>query len=110
MSQYYIYQTDAEYAFQRWERAKKVFSFKDYEKFYSGELVDFIAYKDETITCNTNDSEILDKLFCKFNTAIPDGFTGHSLSVSDVVEIVRKSGKRYYYCDASGWQQIQIDI
>lgn len=107
MSQYHIYQTDADYAFRRWEYARKEISLKDYKKVYSGELIDSILYNGKTTTCNTDDLKILNELYRKFNTDIPEDFTGHCLSVSDVVEIVRKDEKSYYYCDSLGWQQIQ---
>lgn len=41
----------------------------------------------------------LDDIFCTFNINHPKDFRGHSLSVSDVVEV---DGK-FYYCDSCGW-------
>ena len=40
----------------------------------------------------------------------PSDFTGHSLSVSDIVEIVRKDETKYYYCDDFGWTDITYQI
>lgn len=42
----------------------------------------------------------------KFNINHPEDFTGRSLSVSDIVAVIRKSGTRYYYCDIFGWEDI----
>ena len=46
--------------------------------------------------------EILDTLFEKFNINHPKNFHGHSLSVSDVIEL---DGIKYY-CDDFGWVKI----
>ena len=51
------------------------------------------------------DNAELDDIFTKFNVGKkPEGFTGHSLSVSDVVEM---DGK-YYYCDDYGWEELSF--
>jgi len=47
---------------------------------------------------------MLDDIFTTLNTCKCDWFSGHSLSVSDVVEI---DGK-YYYCDSYGWEEISF--
>lgn len=108
MSQYHIYQTPVEtsYAFRSWEKAKNKFSMNDYQKIYSGELLDQVSIGGKIEKCNTNDLQVLEELFVQFNTSHPSGYTGRSLSVSDIVEIVRKDGSRYYYCDCFGWKKI----
>ena len=59
----------------------------DYECIYSGEW--WIENLDSVFTlCNTNPR--------------PVGYKGHSLSVSDVVELDNK----LYYCDGIGWKEI----
>ena len=45
---------------------------------------------------------LLDSIFSTLNTCHPDWFKGHSLSVSDIVEL---DGK-FYYCDSFGWEQV----
>lgn len=60
---------------------------EDYKLVYEGEEDDEVE---------------LDDIFTKFNIAHPEGFKGHSLSVSDVVEL---DGK-YYYCDDMGWEEV----
>ena len=47
---------------------------------------------------------VLDNIFTTFNTARLD-FTGHSLSVSDIVEMDDK----YYYCDSYGWEEVELE-
>lgn len=45
---------------------------------------------------------MLDDIYTTLNTCKCDWFHGHSLSMSDVVEI---DGK-YYYCDDYGWEEV----
>lgn len=47
--------------------------------------------------------EILEKIYTAFNTSHPVDFTGHSLSMSDLVEI---DDVGIYYCDTYGWKKI----
>lgn len=110
MSQYHIYQTKPgiAYAFRGWEESEKIFSPADYKLVYSGEIVDKIVMNWHSDACNTNDYQVLEDLFVMFNVNRPSDFTGHSLSVSDVVAITRKDGTRYYYCDCFGWTQIDF--
>ena len=49
-----------------------------------------------------DDHSVLDYLFQKFNTEIPEGFNGHSLSVSDIV----RWNDKYYYCNPFGWEEV----
>lgn len=50
----------------------------------------------------------LDWLFCLFNDfdgeIRPEDFTGHSMSVSDIIET--PDGK-LWFCDSKGWQQVK---
>lgn len=50
-----------------------------------------------------------DDLYRTFNLYQPDDFKGHSLSVSDVVEMVGtvESGDGYWYCDSFGWMELE---
>lgn len=69
---------------------QKGFSLYDYEIVYEGEIEDYsIEYT-------------LEKLFEIFNTFPPKDFRGHSMSVSDVVEL----NGVYYYCDHVGFKKI----
>ena len=74
---------DEKYGFNHW----------NYRKVYEGEIDD----PSRTI------SEVLDDLFYIFNHNHPEGFQGHSLSVSDVVVL---EGVKYY-CDSCGWVNVK---
>lgn len=101
--QYTIYQLNTrtprderpyDYEFMRWDYAEKNgFNFKEhYEKVYNG-----------TINKSGSDHVILDGyLWEKFNINHPSDFKGHSLSVSDIVQL----NDKYYYCDSFGWKDI----
>lgn len=66
MSQIFIYQTDADYAFLS-QRLEKV---------------------------NENDEIVLDKLFMRFNQSKPVDYDAHSVSMGDVVAIQRKTNDK----------------
>jgi hypothetical protein len=67
-------------------------SMANYETVYDGEL-------------ETND---LEAVYAKFNMDQPNGFTGHSLSISDVVELYDEGGSEFYYVDRIGFQKIEF--
>lgn len=51
-------------------------------------------------------NETLENLFYKFNMEHPEGFKGHSLSVSDVI-VVKENGKHTaHYVDSIGFKQL----
>lgn len=50
--------------------------------------------------------ETLDSLYEKFNVSHPDGYEGHSLSVSDVVVLQREGEAKAYYVDSLGFQEL----
>ena len=108
MCQYCIYQlpVDKEYTFRGWKEAKTHFHFSDYKQVYMGELVDSVQYGEKVTPCNENDRSVLEDLYVKFNVNHPEDFIGRSLSVSDIVAVIRKSGTRYYYCEIFGWEDI----
>ena len=53
-----------------------------------------------------NLSEMLEGVFAKFNIDRPEDFTGHSLSVSDVVAVKKNNCITYYYVDSIGFKQL----
>ena len=67
-------------------------SMVNYETVYDGEL-------------ETND---LEAIYAKFNMDHPNGFTGHSLSISDVVELYDEGGSEFYYVDRIGFLKIEF--
>lgn len=66
-----------------------------YESVYSGEF----------------EAEHLDDIFYIFNQAFPDDFRGRSMSVSDVVEVIKSpTESAFYYCDTPfGYPEIEFD-
>lgn len=65
----------------------------NYQTVYDGEL-------------NTND---LEEIYSKFNINYPEGFTGHSLSISDVIELYDEDGSTFHYVDRVGFKTIAFD-
>ena len=63
---------------------------ENYEVVYDGEV-------------STND---LEALYEKFNIDHPPGYKGHSLSISDVVELYDVSGSTFHYVDRFGFKEI----
>ncbi len=79
-----------DYLFDWWKLAQDKFSLDDYNTIYEGEIKD------------NNPYEVLEQLFTMFNINRPEDFHGHSLSVSDVVELDGTN----YYCDSQGWVKV----
>lgn len=50
----------------------------------------------------------LEEIFAKFNVNHPEHFAGHSLSVSDVVEVWETTSDvhRFYYCSRFGFTEV----
>ena len=65
----------------------------NYELVYEGEI-------------ETND---LESIYTKFNLNHPREFIGHSLSMSDVVELYDDNGSEFYYVDRFGFKEIDFE-
>lgn len=65
---------------------------RDYEAVYDGEV----------------ESNDLESIYAKFNIEHPEGFTGHSLSMSDVLELYDDTGSEFHYVDRFGFKQINF--
>lgn len=86
---------NTDYAFRGYDPKK--FNFNDYECRYEGE------FTDDTKTA----TEICEVILYIFNMRRPEDFKGHSLSMSDVIELDTGISQRLYYCDMWGWQRIK---
>ena len=65
-----------------------------YESVYSGEF----------------DTERLEDIFYIFNQDFPDDYRGRSMSVSDVLEVIKSPTESvFYYCDSVGYKEIEFD-
>lgn len=73
------------------------------KKFDSPDLENYQVVFDGAV--ETND---LEKLYAKFNTAQPNGYTGHSLSISDILELYDESGSSYHYVNPIGFQEVKF--
>lgn len=85
--------SDFELRFRSYDEVAKATgepSMTNYEVVYDGKL-------------ETND---LEAIYAKFNLDHPSDFKGHSLSISDVVELYDGSGSEFHYVDRFGFQQI----
>lgn len=53
----------------------------------------------------------LEDVFKTFNIAHPEDFRGHSLSVSDVVEVSdsKSVADGFYFCDSIGFKKVKFD-
>jgi hypothetical protein len=54
---------------------------------------------------DTND---LEAIYTRCNVNHPPGYDGHSLSMSDVVELYDAEGSEFHYCDRFGFQKISF--
>lgn len=54
----------------------------------------------------TND---LEAIFERCNVNHPLGYNGHSLSISDVVELYDETGSEFHYCDRFGFKPIAFE-
>lgn len=52
-------------------------------------------------------AESLDDIFRMCNDGHPPGYFGHSLSVSDVIEICEGKEKGFYFCDSFGYKKLE---
>lgn len=72
---------------------------------------DFSAYDEVWSGEEPDGCDDLDGIYEVFNLYHPEDFTGHSLSVSDIVQIIGSdnSSDGYYYCDSAGWVKLHMD-
>lgn len=78
------------YSWMQWSYARDKFDPSDYKKVY------------EDMRENVN----LESLFVEFNINHPDDFSGHSLSVSDVIIVKQKDKEEIFYVDSVGFEDI----
>ena len=57
------------------------------------------------------DASDIEDIYSIFNAEKPEGYEGRSLSVSDVVEIVKSDEIKpgFYYCDSIGFKPVLFD-
>jgi len=87
--------SDFELRFRSYDEIQNIYGepcINNYEAVYDGEF-------------DTND---LEAIYSKFNMDHPVGFKGHSLSISDVVELYDDSGSAFHYVDRIGFKEIEF--
>lgn len=94
------------------DRDKNRIAFMEYdslERFQGTKNIDSSVY--DKVFDGEDDLLTLNDIFYKFNAEHPEGYTGRSLSVSDIVEIVSsdiiESG--FYFCDTVGFKQVDFE-
>ncbi len=91
---YQLKNRDCGYTFMGTEFVKKmglVIDRADYEKVYEDQM---------------QDDDDLESIYERFNIDRPKDFTGHSLSVSDVVVTVKGDERRAFYVDTFGFSEL----
>mgnify|MGYP001205265367 CR=1 FL=1 len=79
------------------------------EKFQGSSAIDSSLY--DKIYEGTIDCQNLEQVFEMFNLNHPAEFHGHSLSVSDIVEVVEGGNEKpgFYFCDSIGFEPVVFD-
>lgn len=78
--------------------AGKTIDREKYELLYIGDLPGKIGQKP---------GEILEEIFARFNLMRPDDFTGHSLSMSDIVGLKQNGKITFHYVDSFGFPEVK---
>lgn len=73
---------------------------------------DFSIYKEVWSGEEPDGCDDLDGIYEVFNLYHPKDFKGHSLSVSDIVQIIGsdKGSNGFHYCDSIGWVKLDDEI
>ena len=85
-------------------------------KFSSFELIELVGlkpsksvynkvYESEIESDDENEMNVMEEMFMKFQVIKPEGYRGHSLSVSDVIVLDGKA----YYVDRIGFKPIEFE-
>jgi hypothetical protein len=65
---------------------------------------------DGEIVCPSDqrDSDVLERIFERYNDDLPGDYHGRSVSPSDVVELYDGGGRSYFYCDTAGFAPVKF--
>lgn len=92
------------------ELDEQCLTFRDMSYFRSVYGDDFPSELYEMVFCGDVDIATPEDAFRMFNVEHPTGYKGRSMSMSDVLEIVRSPDEsEYFFCDTIGFEQIQFD-
>lgn len=98
-----IYQIEGELDTKR----IKFCSYDDMIKYSGSERVDPTIYK--KVFSGNVDCRTLDDVYSLFNTSSPLEYRGHSLSVSDIIQVKNDENIKYYYCDCFGFKEVEFN-
>lgn len=90
------YDNDNIYSY--WDNVSDIFDFNEYRKVWQNS-----SYN---LHLTDNDKDIVNDIYSRFNVQCPLDFNGHSLSVSDIIQVE----DRYYYCDEYDWKDISKHV
>ena len=71
-----------------------------YQLVYDGEL---------THPREWTEKAVLERIFSVCNDDLPDGYQGHSLSMSDIVELYDGDNRDFFYCDEDCFTPVRFD-
>lgn len=83
-----------------WHKASRKYPNKDDKLGLYNVVYEIKNYNNPTM--DNSLISICDDIFYIFNMMIPEGFNGHSLSVSDIIQI----DDRYFYVDSFGFKEV----
>lgn len=85
--------------------------FKYLEKFQGTSEIDSAIY-DKVFSGEVDDCKTLEDVYTLFNTKQINNYYGHSLSVSDIVEVVDDNSqidKGFYFCDSISFKKVDFN-
>lgn len=84
---------------------KKYLSYETYRKEYQNlSLDDYRIVYDGYM-----ETKVLEEIFQKFHTNLPEGFPGHAISMSDIIELYdENSGSSFFYVDEYSFVEIEV--
>ena len=100
-----IYQINSER-----DRNKVLFaSLEETKRYQKEEVIDSEIY--DKVFEGEVDCKNLEEVFEKFNINRPKSFQGHSMSVSDIVEVKNENGNKnaFHFCDSIGFAEVKFD-
>jgi len=80
------------------EKAGKKIDLGNYELIYTGKLEQ---------KADLEQHAILEELYARFNLAIPEDFSGHSLSMSDIIALRQSGHISFHYVDTFGFRDVK---
>lgn len=103
MTEYAIYQINR-------DRDVNRIMFWDYDTAVKVNAGEFDTSIYDEVYWDIRDFKSLDEMFEVFNCDRPADFHGHSMSMSDVVKIIKSDTMETgsFYCDSFGWKKVDM--